>query len=132
MRLHFDLGELRGYRYHTGIVFAALLPGHGREVARGGRYDHIGRVFGRPRPATGFSADLKAMLELAGSPPAEPAPGLGAPWSDDPALLAEVRRRRQAGERVVWVLPGHEDELPAMGCDRRLVETSEGWREQPL
>lgn len=130
--LHFDLGELRGYRYHTGIVFAALLPGHGREVARGGRYDHIGRVFGRPRPATGFSADLKALLELAESSAVAAPAGLGAPWSDDPGLLAEVRRRREAGERVVWVLPGHEAELAAMGCDRRLVETAEGWREEPL
>lgn len=62
--LHIDLAELRGYRYQTGLVFAAFVPGHGREVARGGRYDGVGREFGRPRPATGFSADLNELLRL--------------------------------------------------------------------
>ena len=62
--LHVDLAELRGYRYHTGFVFAAFVPGYGREVARGGRYDEIGSVFGRARAATGFSADLKTLIDL--------------------------------------------------------------------
>ena len=64
--LHIDLAELRGYRYQTGLVFAAFVPGHGRELARGGRYDGAGREFGRPRPATGFSADLNELLRLGG------------------------------------------------------------------
>jgi ATP phosphoribosyltransferase regulatory subunit len=62
--IHLDLAELRGYRYHTGIVFAAFVPGHGREIARGGRYDGVGHEFGAPRPATGFSADLNELLRL--------------------------------------------------------------------
>ncbi len=64
INIHFDLSELRGYNYHTGIVFAAYIPGHG-QVAKGGRYDHVGEVFGRPRPATGFDMDLKVLAELA-------------------------------------------------------------------
>lgn len=71
--LHVDLAELRGYRYKTGIVFAAFVPGQGREVARGGRYDAAGRVFGRARAATGFSADLNMLLRLSGAPPRRPA-----------------------------------------------------------
>ncbi|MEQ1439570.1 ATP phosphoribosyltransferase regulatory subunit [Fontimonas sp. SYSU GA230001] len=63
-RVHIDLAELRGYRYHTGIVFAAFVPGHGREIARGGRYDGVGSEFGASRPATGFSADLNELLRL--------------------------------------------------------------------
>ena len=62
--VHVDLAELRGYRYQTGMVFAAFAPGHGRELARGGRYDGVGREFGVPRPATGFSADLNELLRL--------------------------------------------------------------------
>ena len=62
--LHFDLAELRGYHYHTGLVFAAYVPGHGQEIARGGRYDGIGQAFGHARPATGFSSDLKTLLAL--------------------------------------------------------------------
>jgi ATP phosphoribosyltransferase regulatory subunit len=62
--IHIDLAELRGYRYHTGIVFAAFAPGHGREIARGGRYDGVGAEFGLSRPATGFSADLNELLRL--------------------------------------------------------------------
>lgn len=62
VNLYFDLSELRGYHYHTGLVFAALAPGHGQAVANGGRYDDIGEVFGRARPATGFNTDLKALL----------------------------------------------------------------------
>ena len=123
--LHLDLGELRGYRYHTGLVFAAYTPGYGQELARGGRYDGIGRAFGRPRPATGYSADLKALLAL-GSGGYEPAAGgVLAPWGDDPALHARVAELRAAGERVVWQLPG--DEQDNHGCDRHLVERNGTW-----
>jgi ATP phosphoribosyltransferase regulatory subunit len=104
--LHVDLAELRGYRYHTGVVFAALVPGHGQEVARGGRYDEIGSAFGHARPATGFSTDLKSLLSLA-------APSSGvtnvsvicAPWSSDPELIATVKALRAEGTRVVYELP---------------------------
>ncbi|MBK5942974.1 MAG: ATP phosphoribosyltransferase regulatory subunit [Halorhodospira halophila] len=123
--LHLDLGELRGYRYHTGLVFAAYTPGYGQELARGGRYDGIGRAFGRPRPATGYSADLKALLNLGGGVAGPAGGGVLAPWGDDPALHARVAELRAAGERVVWQLPG--DEQDNHGCDRRLVERNGTW-----
>ena len=107
VKLHLDLAELRGYRYHTGFVFAAFVPGHGREVARGGRYDEIGSVFGRARAATGFSADLKTLIGLGASGgKAADADVVTAPWSDDPALRDAIRELRSHGERVVERLPG--------------------------
>ena len=126
--LHFDLAELRGYKYQTGIVFAAFVPGHGQEVARGGRYDDIGRVFGRARPATGFSADLKTLVSLSGSALSEPPQdAILAPASDDPALRAKARALRDAGERVVFALPGQHGDGRALGCDRQLVQQSGEW-----
>jgi ATP phosphoribosyltransferase regulatory subunit len=107
--LHVDLAELRGYRYHTGVVFAALVPGHGQEVARGGRYDEIGRAFGHARPATGFSTDLKSLLALAGASSEKPGmAAISAPWCSDPDLLALVKALRSQGERVVYELPGEQ------------------------
>ena len=110
VELHVDLAELRGYRYHTGFVFAAFVPGYGREVARGGRYDEIGGVFGRARAATGFSADLKTLIALQASM-GEPESGdtvVAAPWSDDAELLAAIRELRARGERVIQRLPGED------------------------
>ena len=136
LNLHFDLGELRGYRYHTGVVFAAYTPGESLELARGGRYDDIGAVFGRARPATGFSTDLKALLKATGQARASQSSidgAIGAPWNTSEALGAAIRAHRKAGEAVVWLLPGHEHEAAAMGCDRRLVEDDAGqWRVEPL
>lgn len=126
--LHFDLAELRGYRYHTGPVFAAFVPGHGQDVARGGRYDHIGGVFGRSRPATGFSADLKTLADLAGLAPTEPPGGVFVAWSDEPALLQRVAQLRDEGERVVWGLPGQQGGAAEAGCDRQLVERDGHWQ----
>ena len=121
--LHVDLAELRGYRYHTGFVFAAFVPGHGREVARGGRYDEIGSVFGRARAATGFSADLKTIVALQGPDADRPDDGvIDAPWSDDPGLLAAVRGLRDRGERVIQRLPGE-----AVEGARRLERRGGRW-----
>jgi ATP phosphoribosyltransferase regulatory subunit len=107
--LHVDLAELRGYRYHTGVVFSALVPGHGQEVARGGRYDEIGRAFGHARPATGFSTDLKSLLSLAHDCDEEAdVTVIRAPWSSEPDLLARVSALRGEGKRVVYELPGEE------------------------
>ena len=107
VELHVDLAELRGYRYHTGFVFAAFVPGYGREVARGGRYDEIGSVFGRARAATGFSADLKTVIALQASGEEwMDEDVVTAPWSGDPAMLAAVRTLRSHGERVIQRLPG--------------------------
>ena len=126
--LHFDLAELRGYRFHTGVVFAAFVPGYGQEVARGGRYDSIGEVFGRSRPATGFSADLKTLSAL-GEDAAAPQPrGILAPWGDAADLVNAIRQLREHGERVVVQLPG-EPALPdELGCDRQLVEQDGAWK----
>ena len=103
--VHFDLAELRGYRYHTGIVFAAFVPGQGQEVARGGRYDDIGRAFGAQRAATGFSTDLKALVALGKRGAIAQPPPIEAPWSSAPGLLARVAQLRADGERVVFALP---------------------------
>lgn len=118
--LHFDLAELRGYRYHTGAVFAAYVPGQGQAVAQGGRYDDIGAVFGRARPATGFSADLKTLARLASAPAAVQAGGIFAPCTDDSALDAQIRKLRAEGECVVCALPGQAGGAREMGCERVL------------
>lgn len=125
INLHYDLAELRGYRYQSGVVFAAFAPGFGQEIARGGRYDEIGRLFGRTRPATGFSTDLKTLLALA-PVTAEPKKGiLSPPWSDDDELHKLIRRLRAEGERVIYTLPGQAVDLVEMGCDR-LIERHDG------
>ena len=121
VELHVDLAELRGYRYHTGSVFAAFVPGYGREVARGGRYDEIGSVFGRSRAATGFSADLKTLIALRDSShgaAAEDEDVIGAPWSDDGELHDAIRELRSRGERVIQRLPD-EDSGGARNLERR-------------
>lgn len=124
--LYFDLGELRGYRYQTGVVFAAFVPGHGQEVARGGRYDAIGRCFGRARPATGFSTDLKTLIQIS-QVAATPIKGILAPAADDPALDGCIDELRALGERVVCALPGQGGTLDEMGCDRRLELRQGRW-----
>ncbi len=126
--LHFDLAELRGYNYQTGIVFAAFVPGHGQEVARGGRYDDIGRIFGRARPATGFSADLKTLVALSSAlPRSDESRPIFAPADDEGGLQAKVRELRAAGERVICGLPGQHGGAEEMGCDRILARRDGTW-----
>ena len=104
--VYVDLTELRGFRYHTGLVFAVYLEGRGSAIAKGGRYDNIGAVFGRDRPATGFAIDLKALIDDATVDDASAAPVI-APVSDDPALLKAITALRQAGRTVIVdVAPG--------------------------
>ncbi|MHB8727512.1 MAG: ATP phosphoribosyltransferase regulatory subunit [Sulfuricaulis sp.] len=129
--LYFDLAELSGYHYYTGVVFSAFVPGYGRAVARGGRYDGIGRAFGRNRAATGFGADLRQWLRLS-SETAVPARGILAPESVDAALTAEIARLRAAGERVVLRLPGEKSAASEFGCDRELVGKNGRWVVQPV
>jgi ATP phosphoribosyltransferase regulatory subunit len=124
--LYFDLAELSGYRYYTGVVFSAFVPGHGRAVARGGRYDGIGRAFGRSRPATGFGADLREWLRLSAAA-APPLTGILAPQTPDPSLAAEIERLRAAGERVVLRLAGDSSAAAEFGCDRELVKRNGRW-----
>ncbi|MEF3193597.1 MAG: ATP phosphoribosyltransferase regulatory subunit [Halothiobacillaceae bacterium] len=128
VRLHFDLAELRGYHYHTGIVFAAYVPGQGQAIARGGRYDGIGEAFGRARPATGFSADVRALVALA-KPEGEPNDAILAPAGvEDAELERKVRALRAAGRRVIQALPGQEANPCALGC-RHVLEWHDGaWR----
>ncbi len=128
--LHVDLAELRGYDYHTGIVFAAFVPDRGEEVARGGRYDAIGAAFGRSRAATGFSADLKTLLDISGRLYAgeDESRVILAPWREDARLRARVAALRAAGEVVLWDLPGTE--LDQHRETHRLVETGDGWEVQ--
>ena len=127
--LYFDLGELRGYHYHTGVVFAAFVPGVGQAIAQGGRYDDIGADFGRARPATGFSTDLKTLVDLGQAIQAEPSAGIWAPQSDDARLWQAVLELRRAGRRVVQALPGQGlADARAAGCDTELSEQANGWQ----
>ncbi|MBL1264499.1 ATP phosphoribosyltransferase regulatory subunit [Candidatus Methylomicrobium oryzae] len=124
----FDLAELRGYHYHTGVVFAAFTPAVGREIARGGRYDNIGGVFGRARPATGFSADLKLLAGLSSvKGPSEPENKIFAPCIDDAVLAEKIRDLRAAGNTVIQQLPGQAGDGAAMGCTAVLVQENQNW-----
>jgi len=124
--LDFDFSELRGYHYHTGIVFTAYVPGHGQGIAFGGRYDDIGSAFGRARPATGFSTDIKTLLGLSKLEP-ENRMGIYAPCSDEPGQLEAINNLRNQGEIVICELPGQGDALEDMGCDRRLEYQDGQW-----
>lgn len=128
VELHIDLAELRGYHYHTGVVFAAYVPGEGQEIARGGRYDEIGRVFGRARPATGFSTDLKILARMSAAQ--TPAGGelIFAPGEDDDAALEQrVAELRASGARVVRALAGQAGDARTMGCTRALAKRDNDW-----
>lgn len=125
--LHFDLAELRGYQFHTGAVFAAFVADRGQEIARGGRYDEIGRVFGRARPATGFSTDLRTLMQLGSRSWPPTAGAILAPTDDDPALTEKVRSLRSQGESVIQQLPGQAGSFAEMGCDRMLRWSGSDW-----
>ena len=123
--LSFDLADLTGYHYHNGIVFSAYTESVASAIARGGRYDGAGKIFGRSRPATGFSMDLRAVARIA--PRAECANAILAPWpADDSVLSKKIDQLRKQGETVVELLPGQTvSEGPL--CDRRLVEDNGQW-----
>ncbi|OIQ96784.1 ATP phosphoribosyltransferase regulatory subunit [mine drainage metagenome] len=123
----FDLADLRGYHYHSGVVFAAYGADHPGPIALGGRYDEVGLSFGRARPATGFSLDLRELVRLA---PQAAAPGMIlAPWAPaDAALQQKVAALRAAGERVVDALPGHDGDWTEAGCGRRLAWRDGRWQ----
>lgn len=125
-----DLSDLRGDGYHNGVVMAAYAGGQARAVARGGRYDGTGSVFGRGRPATGFSLDLRQILDCLSEPGVKG--GILAPYASDAALQIRIEQLRDAGERVIIELPGQEPHRAESGCDRMLARTSDGWTIQPL
>ncbi len=124
--ISFDLSELRGYNYHTGIVFAAFIPAVGREIARGGRYDNIGEFFGRARPATGFSADLRLLSSLA-QPAMEMTQRVYAPHNNDADLIEAVRDLRAKGITVIQQLPGHQQEIEELECTGILEKENQQW-----
>lgn len=125
IKLYIDLTELRGYHYHTGLVFAAYAPGTRAELAKGGRYDHVGEAFGRARAATGFSADLKALLAFGNGSALRKA--ILAPAGDDVALRAAIADLRMKGEHVVQQLPGDNTTAASLDCERVLVERNGQW-----
>ncbi|MCU0924566.1 MAG: ATP phosphoribosyltransferase regulatory subunit [Hydrogenophaga sp.] len=122
MEVSIDLADLRGYAYYTGMrfaVFARGRQGEPVELARGGRYDEVGAVFGRKRPAVGFSLDLKEVVSAVAPRPLQGA--IRAPWGMDAELRAAIAQLRSAGHTVVCVLPGHEHQVDEFECDRELV-----------
>ena len=130
--VHVDLAELRAYHYQTGVVFAAFVPGQGQEVARGGRYDEIGKVFGRARPATGFSADLRTLMRLGSFEPMPLSGAILAPADADNALRERVRELRADGAVVIRALPGQTGDPAEMGCSQCLQKIDGQWTVVPL
>jgi len=125
VRLGFDLADLRGYAYYSGVRFAIYAADSSDAVLRGGRYDEVGAVFGRRRPAVGFSLDLKVLTALSPTKPLRAA--VRAPWGEDPGLRAAIRALRGKGETVVCMLPGHEHEQDEFECDRELTQVGPQW-----
>lgn len=121
----FDLSELRGYHYHSGIVFAAYAQGYKGPLALGGRYDEVGQAFGRARPATGFSLDLRGVVTAL--QPAKPTMAIFAPANDDATLSVKIDSLRAEGQIVVQELSGFESNLDELNCDRKLVHYKSGW-----
>jgi len=123
-KVHFDLSELQGYHYKTGVVFAAFVPQLGQAIARGGRYDDIGRVFGRARAATGFSTDLKILNQLSGKQFDLPE-RIFAPIGVDQSVVASLRAD---GNIVIEQLSGQETDAEAMGCSKKLCLLDGQWQ----
>jgi ATP phosphoribosyltransferase regulatory subunit len=120
---------VRGYAYHSGVMFSAYVDGVPNAVARGGRYDHVGQAYGRARAATGFSLDLREVARI--SPVEARSSAILAPWQHDEALRTSVAALRNAGEVVIQALPGHEHDLDEFACDRVLVERNGAWVVEP-
>ncbi|MFZ4623234.1 MAG: ATP phosphoribosyltransferase regulatory subunit [Rhodoferax sp.] len=130
VKVTFDLADLRGYAYYTGARFAIYAPAGSDALARGGRYDEVGAVFGRNRPAAGFSLDLKALVAAVNPKTLQAA--IRAPWRDDAGLAAAVAALRRRGEIVMRVLPGHEAQVDEFHCDRQLIEVAGQWLVQAI
>ena len=114
-----DLADLSGYQYESGATFSLYVTGLPNAVARGGRYDHVGEAFGRARPATGFSMDLRELARL--TPVATPKSAIRAPWGREPDLLEMIQNLRHSGEIVIQSLPGNESDQQEFDCDRVIV-----------
>jgi ATP phosphoribosyltransferase regulatory subunit len=125
LELSIDLSDLRGYQYHSGVMFAAYIDKLPQPIARGGRYDHVGQAFGRSRPATGFSLDLLTLAHLSTISVRKQA--IAAPWIDDATLNASIAQLRNAGEVVIQVSTGGLIESAEYECDRELVKQGNAW-----
>jgi ATP phosphoribosyltransferase regulatory subunit len=125
LELSIDLADLRGYQYHSGVMFAAYVDKLPQPIARGGRYDHVGQAFGRSRPATGFSLDLLTLASL--SPLTVRKLAISAPWIDDAQLNTAIDALRSQGEVVVQVMPGETIDAAEYECDRVLVKHGNSW-----
>ena len=125
VELSIDLADLRGYQYHSGVMFAAYVDQLPQPIARGGRYDHVGQAFGRSRPATGFSMDLLTLANLA--PLAQRKPAIVAPWTLDADLTSKIAELRDAGEVVIQIPNGDAVETAEYLCDRELVKQGSSW-----
>jgi len=134
LTISFDLAELRGYHYHTGVVFSAFVPEMGKEIARGGRYDNIGQIFGAARPATGFSADLKILATLTKQQVTDEVEiKVFAPIvKDDGELDEKVRDLRAKGTIVIKALSGQQNTEKQLGCNQKLEKIDENWVLVPL
>lgn len=121
----FDLSELRGYHYHSGIVFATYAQGYKGPLALGGRYDEVGQAFGRARPATGFSLDLRGVVTALA--PAKSAMTIFAPANDDQSLSVKIATLRTEGHIVIQELAGFQSNLAELNCDRKLAHYNSGW-----
>jgi ATP phosphoribosyltransferase regulatory subunit len=126
----FDLADLRGYAYYSGVRFAIYVPGASDALVRGGRYDEVGAVFGRKRPAVGFSLDLKELVTVVPERALQAA--IRAPWGADLGLREAIAALRADGQTVVCVLPGHESEVDEFNCDRQLIQVAGQWTVQAL
>jgi ATP phosphoribosyltransferase regulatory subunit len=124
--INIDLAELRGYHYHTGMVYTAFVPGKGEGIAFGGRYDDIGSAFGRARPATGFSTDVKSLLKCQSIEESIPE-RIYAPASDDASLIEEINKLRSSGQIVVQELEGQQSSASEMNCEKQLVLENGKW-----
>jgi ATP phosphoribosyltransferase regulatory subunit len=125
LELSIDLADLRGYQYHSGVMFAAYVDGLPQPIARGGRYDQVGQAFGRSRPATGFSLDLLTLASL--SPLKVRKLAILAPWVQDAVLEQAIAELRNRGEVVIQVLAGESVEAAEYECDRELVKQGSSW-----
>jgi ATP phosphoribosyltransferase regulatory subunit len=124
-QLNLDLADLKGYQYHSGVMFAAYVEGLPVAIARGGRYDMVGKAFGRSRPATGFSLDIMTLARISKKDSRKTA--ILAPWANDPKLSQEIAQLRSQGQVVIQLLPGHEQDGDEFHCDRELVNQKGAW-----
>ena len=125
LELSIDLADLRGYQYHSGVMFAAYVDQLPQPIARGGRYDHVGQAFGRPRPATGFSLDLLTLANL--SPLNTRKLVISAPWIEDAELTKAIATLRSQGEVVIQIPVGATVDAAEYECDRELVKQGSSW-----